>query len=74
MIKGQDPDKVLLELLKINKELVKDYEVMGIYYGKNVKKEHAEEIAKKIEEMFLDLEVDVTYGGQPFYYYLVSLE
>ncbi len=74
VIKGQDPDKVLLELLRMNKEMVKNYEVMGIYYGKNVNKEHAEEIAKKIEEMFPDLEIDVTYGGQPFYYYLVSLE
>jgi len=74
VIKGNDPDKVLLELFKKYKDLVEEYEVVGIYYGKNIDKERAEAIGKKIESMFSDIEVDVSYGGQPFYFYLISIE
>jgi len=74
VLKGNDPDKVLLELFKRNEDLIKEYEVIGIYYGKEIPKERAEKIAEKIEEMFPEIEVDVSYGGQPFYYYLISIE
>ncbi len=74
VMKGSDPDKVLLKLFEQNKDLVEEYEVIGIYYGKDINKERAEKIAKEIEKMFPDIEVDVSYGGQPFYYYLVSIE
>jgi DAK2 domain fusion protein YloV len=74
VIKGTDPDKVILELFKKYEELVKNYEIVGIYYGRGIKKEKAEAIGKKIEDMFPDIEVDVSYGGQPFYFYLISIE
>ncbi len=74
VLKGSDPDKVLLKLFEKNKSLINEYEVVGVYYGKDVSKEHAEKIAEEIEKMFPEIEVDVSYGGQPFYYYLVSIE
>lgn len=73
-LKGTNPDKVLIEILKKYKEIIKDYEIIGIYYGRDISKEHAETIAEKIEKLFPDIEVDVSYGGQPFYFYLVSVE
>ncbi len=74
VLKGSDPDKVLTELFKKYENLIKDYEVVGIYYGKAIRKEQAEKVASKIEEMFPEIEVDVSYGGQPHYFYLISVE
>ncbi len=74
VLKGSDPDQVLLKLFEQNKKLINEYEVIGIYYGKDINKDRAEKIAKEIEKMFPEIEVDVSYGGQPFYYYLVSIE
>ncbi len=74
VLKGSDPDKVLTELFKKYENLIKDYEVVGIYYGKDIKKEQAEKVASRIEEMFPEIEVDVSYGGQPHYFYLISVE
>jgi len=73
-LKGKNPQKVLISLLKKEKNIVKDYELISIYYGENVKKEDTEKVTKEIKKLFSELEVEVVYGGQPFYYYLVSLE
>ncbi|MFI3129055.1 MAG: DAK2 domain-containing protein, partial [Bacillota bacterium] len=51
-----------------------DHEILTLYYGEDVKKEEAEELAEKLEEIFPDLEVSAYYGGQPLYYYLIALE
>lgn len=72
--KGKNPQTVLFNLFKKNTEIVEEYEFVSIYYGKEVDKKDAEKVAKKIEEAFPNLEVEVVYGGQPFYYYLASLE
>ncbi len=74
VLKGKNPQKVLTRLFEKNKNAVKDYELISIYYGEKIKKEDAENVAKAIEKMFPELEVEAVYGGQPFYYYLVSLE
>ncbi len=74
VLKGNDPDNVLTELFKKYKKTIEDYEVVGIYYGRGVKKERAEKLGEQIEKMFSDIEVDVSYGGQPFYFYLISIE
>ena len=34
----------------------------------------ADEIAEKVEEEYPDVEVEVHYGGQPIYYYVISVE
>ena len=74
VLKGKNPEKVLIHLFEKNKNIVKDYELISVYYGEKIKKEDAENVAKAVEKMFPELEVEVVYGGQPFYYYLVSLE
>ncbi|MBR5613921.1 MAG: DAK2 domain-containing protein [Clostridia bacterium] len=48
--------------------------VISLYYGEDTTKENAEGIAAKLEEKYPDLDVSVIYGGQPVYFYIVSVE
>lgn len=69
---GRELDQVTLEMT----ESMIDGEsaIVSIYYGEEVSEEAAEAIAQQILEKHEDLEVEVQYGGQPIYYYLVSVE
>ncbi|MBQ0000543.1 MAG: DAK2 domain-containing protein, partial [Clostridiales bacterium] len=51
-----------------------DSEVISIYYGADVKEEDAEALAADIEEAYPDCEVELNMGGQPIYYYIISVE
>ena len=51
-----------------------DSEIISIYYGSDVTEEAANEVADKITALYSDVEVDINYGGQPIYYYVVSVE
>ena len=48
--------------------------IVSIYYGEDVSQEAAEAIAEKISEKHAEVEVEVHSGGQPIYYYLISVE
>ena len=50
------------------------HEIITLYYGIDVKEEDAEALAGRLEEKFPDCDVDFHFGGQPIYYYIVSLE
>ena len=65
------PDTVMDSLEKIVKE---DSELISVYYGEDVKEEEAEELAGKIRSTFDGCEVELNCGGQPIYYYLISVE
>ena len=49
-------------------------EFITVYYGDNVQMSDAEEAADMIRDCFADAEVDVVNGGQPVYYYMISVE
>ena len=49
-------------------------EVISIYYGKDMTQDQAEALAEKLEEEYPDCDVEVNYGGQPIYYYVISVE
>lgn len=49
-------------------------EIISIYYGEEVKEEDAAALAEELEGMFPDLDVEVNSGGQPIYYYIISVE
>lgn len=51
-----------------------DAEVISIYYGADASEEKAEELAASVEELYPDCEVEVNRGGQPIYYYIISVE
>mgnify|MGYP004668261097 FL=1 len=51
-----------------------DPEIITVYYGEDVNQEDAEATAGTLEEAFPDAEVTVVNGGQPVYYYMISVE
>ena len=51
-----------------------DSEVISIYYGAETSEEAASKLAKELEETYPDCEIEVNMGGQPIYYYIISVE
>ena len=51
-------------------------EIMNItlFYGEDIREDEANELAEKLSTIYPDCEVTTACGGQPVYYYLVSLE
>lgn len=49
-------------------------EVISIYYGADISEESAEALAASVEELYPDCEVEINRGGQPIYYYIISVE
>ena len=49
-------------------------ELVSIYYGSDVSEEEAEEVRREAEEACQDCEVELHNGGQPIYYYMMSVE
>ena len=54
--------------------VAEDSELISIYYGRDTKEEDAQALCDKIQEEFPDCEVEVNSGGQPLYYYIISIE
>ncbi len=70
--KSDNIDDTVLTLLDKLKE--DSHEVITLYYGEEVSEADAAALAEKVKEAFPDCDVDYHSGGQPVYYYLVSLE
>lgn len=69
---GSEVTEVTRELIE---ELVnEDHSLITLYYGEDVDEEDGEKLLKELEEQYEDLDIELVYGGQPLYYYLVSLE
>lgn len=49
-------------------------EVISIYYGADTEEAEAEELATALEEAYPDCDVELNAGGQPIYYYVISVE
>ena len=58
----------------IDKSINSDHEMVTLIYGEGVDEDEVEEIKSRLLEMYPDIDVDVVFGGQPHYYYLISLE
>ena len=69
---GKEPEEVLYELVEQIAD--EDSEFITLYYGEDVTEETAEKAAEMLEEKLDEVEVSVKYGGQPLYYYIVSVE
>lgn len=72
LAKGENVDETTLKLIKALKN--DEHEVITLYYGKDVTEEDAEALVAKVQEEYPDCDVDFHFGGQPVYYYMVSLE
>ena len=53
---------------------VSDFELITMFYGKNVSQEDAESMAEFIQEKYPDQIVELQYGGQPHYQFIMSIE
>lgn len=51
-----------------------DSELISLYYGQDVLPEDAEKFAQTLEDTYPDIDIDVHMGGQPIYYYVLSVE
>lgn len=51
-----------------------DSELISLYYGQDILAEDAEKFAAAIEEIYPDVDIDLHSGGQPIYYYVISVE
>ena len=69
---GTDMDQVVLDMIT---EMVDDSsELISLYFGADVSEGDANALKDKIAEKFSSLDVDIQNGGQPVYYYIVSVE
>ena len=69
---GGSIEKVTLDLLDDMTD--EDSELISVYYGQDISREDAEALAQKVEEKYPDCDISLEYGGQPVYYYLLSVE
>lgn len=49
-------------------------ELISIYYGSEITEEDAEKLRSQVEEKYSSCDIELQYGGQPIYYYIVSVE
>ncbi|MGN0376368.1 MAG: DAK2 domain-containing protein, partial [Suilimivivens sp.] len=69
---GADVDDVTFEMIK---NMMDDScELISIYYGSDIKEDAAEALKAKVEETYPSCDVELQFGGQPIYYYIVSAE
>jgi len=69
---GQSVNKVTQDL--VEKLVTDESELISLYYGADVKEEDADSLVESLEEKFSDIDVEKYYGGQPIYYYILSVE
>ena len=56
-------------------ELVdEDSELISVYYGSDVSEEDAMQLTEELEELYPSVDIDTHQGGQPIYYYVISVE
>lgn len=51
-----------------------DSELISIYYGQDVSEEDAEAFSDEVAELYPDADIDMHFGGQPIYYYVLAVE
>lgn len=69
---GTDLQDVAFEMIS---EIMKnDYELISIYYGADITEDQANELVARVEEAFESCDVELQFGGQPIYSYIMSAE
>lgn len=57
------------------REMMKEeLELISIYYGQDITEDAAQKLKERVEEAFPECDVELQYGGQPIYYYIISAE
>lgn len=69
---GQSVDDTVVDTICASKK--DNIEMVTLYYGEDVSEETANGLLSRLEELFPDMEFAAYFGGQPHYYYMISLE
>jgi DAK2 domain fusion protein YloV len=69
---GSSPAEVIFTML--DRLELEDFEIATVYWGEGVTQDEAEHMVARIETLYADMEVELVEGGQPHYYYILSLE
>lgn len=69
---GKSVEKTTLEMLSVMAD--EDAELISLYYGEDVDEEDAGKFAEEVQKAYPDADVDMHFGGQPIYYYVISVE
>lgn len=69
---GTDMDGVVKDM--IEKLVDEESSFICVYYGEDTAKEDADALGSYLEERYPDCEVEIQHGGQPIYYYVISVE
>ena len=69
---GREIDPVAEETVALMMD--DESELISIYYGEDMKEEEAEALHERIAKAYPDCDVELNYGGQPIYYYIISVE
>lgn len=69
---GKDIESTTIDML--SQLIDDDSELISVYYGEDVTEEQVNSLTAKLEEAYPDLDLEVHSGGQPIYYYIVSVE
>ena len=69
---GSEVDDTAYDMIREMME--EDLELISLYYGADVTEEKAQALKARIEEAYPDSDIELQYGGQPSYYYIVSIE
>ena len=69
---GTDMAAITLEM--VAHMVDEDSALVSIYYGSDIAEEDAEALAEAIGDQYPDVDVELQYGGQPIYYYVISVE
>lgn len=69
---GSEVDAVARETLDAMMD--EDAELISIYYGEDISEERAAQMQEAVEAAYPDCDVEVHSGGQPIYYYVISVE
>ena len=72
LAEGTEVEQTALELL--NAMLDEESELISIYFGQDVEEAAAEQFLAKAEEAHPDVDIELHFGGQPIYYYVISVE
>lgn len=69
---GQEIEATSIETIR--QLMFDDAEVISIYYGQDMQEAQAQALTDKVTELYPDCEVELNSGGQPTYYYIISVE
>ena len=69
---GKNIEEVTLDL--IDKTLNEDSELITVFYGEGISEEQGKRIIDVLQEKYKDIDIELIYGGQPIYYYLIAVE